>query len=391
MGCSSAGRGDQPKVSIPGVRIVDHTYVVPQPLELGRPGDLIAASDNGSDPLIDDAERWTLLYHSSNLAGRDIPVSGALFVPRGVPPAGGWPVISWGHGTTGIADRCAPSQTPNLFYNEYAQEVRAFVHAGYAVAATDYPGLGTPGVHTYLIGVDEGNAMADIVTAARHLDPRLSTTWFAVGHSQGGQAALFATRAATRDPALHLGGSVAIAPASGLNLILPAVLSGNDPADLSYSMYALIGLSAADPSVVLSQLLGPAGQARLPLITERECLTETDAAFKGVVPADILRIAPNQLEALNAMLGADDNPDNAPVNGPVLVIQGAADQDVPAAITGALVQHLRAQGSDVTEQLYPDLDHDGVLGPSACDLLTWLSRHGGPPLGSCQPQPTDLS
>ncbi len=38
-----------------------------------------------------------------------IPVSGTLFLPAGEPPAGGWPLLAWAHGTLGIADSCAPS------------------------------------------------------------------------------------------------------------------------------------------------------------------------------------------------------------------------------------------------------------------------------------------
>src|ERR1700677_1252030 len=38
-----------------------------------------------------------------------IAVSGALYLPRGAPPEGGWPLLAWAHGTVGIADVCAPS------------------------------------------------------------------------------------------------------------------------------------------------------------------------------------------------------------------------------------------------------------------------------------------
>ena len=38
---------------------------------------------------------------------------------------------------------------------------------GYAIAATDYPGLGTPGPHPYLVGDSEARAVIDSVRAAR--------------------------------------------------------------------------------------------------------------------------------------------------------------------------------------------------------------------------------
>ncbi|MDQ1478313.1 MAG: hypothetical protein QOE62_3542 [Actinomycetota bacterium] len=375
--------------TLPAATRSGFAYRVPTPLRPGRPGDVIAMSDVGPDARVGGADRRVLVYHSTNLTGRDIAVSGVFFVPPGPAPAGGWPVVSWAHGTTGMADRCAPSERPNLYYNEYAQVARAFVSAGYVVAATDYPGLGTPGTHSYLVGVDEGNSVVDIVTAVHHLTAHLSPAWFAVGHSQGGQAVLFATRALGRAPGLHLGGVIAIAPASSLDVILPAVIDGGDRYDLSYAVYSVIGLSAVDPSVNLSKLLGPAGRARLPLILEGGCLEQTDAAFNTVTPADILRINAQQKTQLDDELGRDDNPDNAATLGPVLVIQGANDQDVPPAITQMMVQHLQRLGSHVTERVYPGLNHDQVIGPSLCDQLTWLASHGGAPVKPCLPRPSE--
>jgi pimeloyl-ACP methyl ester carboxylesterase len=389
VACSSSGVPSARAPSLPAAALLDFTYRVPTPLPAGTPGDIIAMSDLGPDARAAGADRRVVVYHSTNVTGRDIAVSGVVFVPPGAAPRDGWPVVSWAHGTTGMADKCAPSERPNLYYNEYAQVVRTFVTAGYAVAATDYPGLGTPGVHSYLVGVDEGNSVVDIVTAAHHLVAELAPTWFAVGHSQGGQAVLFASRAATRAPALHLGGVIALAPASHLDLILPAVLSGGDPYDLSYAVYSIVGLSAFDPRISLPDLLGPAGRQRLPLILESACLEEADAAFNGVAVSRILRLSPHQVTRLNAELGRDDNPDNTATVGPVLVIQGAADQDVPPVITQLMVQHLRKLGADVTERVYARRNHDQVVGPSLCDQLRWMATHGGLPVAACTPRPSE--
>ena len=389
VSCSSSAATRVRAPAVPAAALTGFTYQVPAPLPHGRPGDIIAISDVGPDTRVAGADRRVLVYHSTSVTGRDIAVSGVVFVPPGPAPHGGWPVVSWAHGTTGMADKCAPSERPNLYYNEYAQVARAFVTAGYVVAATDYPGLGTPGVHSYLVGVDEGNSVVDIVTAAHHVVAPLAPTWFAVGHSQGGQAVLFASRAATRAPALHLGGAIAIAPASHLDLILPAVLSGTDPYDLSYAVYSIIGLSAVDPRISLSALLGPSGRQRLSLILEGACLEEADASFNGVAPSRILRVGPKRVAQLNAELGRDDNPDNAATVGPVLVIQGSTDQDVPAVITHLMVQHLHQLGANVTERVYAGRNHDAVVGPSLCDQLAWMAAHGGLPIGSCTPRPSE--
>jgi pimeloyl-ACP methyl ester carboxylesterase len=364
-------------------------YQVPTPLTSGRPGDVISMSDRGADARIGGADRRVVVYHSTNVNGRDIAVSGVVFVPPGPAPRGGWPVVSWAHGTTGMADRCAPSERRNLYYNEYAQVVRTFVNAGYAVAATDYPGLGTPGAHTYLVGVDEGNSVVDIVIAAHHLVRDLAATWFAVGHSQGGQAVLFASRAATRASALHLGGVISIAPASHLDLILPAVIGAGDRYDLSYAVYGLIGLSAVDGHLTLQSMLGPAGRSRLHIILDDACLEQADASFANVAPSDIFRLARPQIEQLGAELGRFDNPDNSATAGPVLVIQGSADQDVPPGATKLMVEHLQALGADITERVYPGKGHDAVVGPSLCDQLAWMAGHGGRAIASCTPQPSE--
>jgi pimeloyl-ACP methyl ester carboxylesterase len=346
-------------------------------------------SDRGRDPRISGADRRAVVYHSTGVNGRDIAVSGVVFVPAGTAPRGGWPVVSWAHGTTGMADRCAPSERANLYYNEYAQVVRAFVDAGYVVAATDYPGLGTPGTHTYLVGVDEGNSVVDIVIAAHHLVGDLAPTWFAVGHSQGGQAVLFASRAANRAAAFHLGGVIAIAPASHLDLIVPAVIGSGDRYDLSYAVYSIIGLSAVDAHVRLQTFLGPAGRSRLPLILDGGCLEQADASFTRVSVSDVLRGGVSQIERLDTELGRYDNPDNTPTSGPVLVIQGSADQDVPPITTQLMVKQLQRLGSDITERVYPGKNHDQVIGPSLCDQLAWMASHGGRPVASCTAQASE--
>jgi hypothetical protein len=88
-------------------------------------------------------------------------------------------VISWAHGTTGVADVCAPTRdfagTPNPTGESYINDdLNAWLQAGYAVLRTDYEGLGTPGKHPNLGGTSEGRSVLDIVAAARQLDPRIS-------------------------------------------------------------------------------------------------------------------------------------------------------------------------------------------------------------------------
>jgi hypothetical protein len=95
--------------------------------------------------------QYRILYSSIDGIDGKSPnvVSGLLFVPPGDPPAGGWPLMAWGHETAGMADICAPS------WVGYSPHVEAFLNAwlahGMAVVATDYQGLGTTGPHPYMI------------------------------------------------------------------------------------------------------------------------------------------------------------------------------------------------------------------------------------------------
>jgi alpha-beta hydrolase superfamily lysophospholipase len=128
--------------------------------------------------------------------------------------------MSWTHGTTGGADICAPSRAsadhPAQDYIGQMNETLAkWVERGYAVTKTDYQGLGTDGVHSYLIGVAEARATADITIAVHELSAELSREWVVNGHSQGGQAALFTAEIGQlRAPTLALRGAVAQAPPS---------------------------------------------------------------------------------------------------------------------------------------------------------------------------------
>lgn len=367
------------------------TYEVPDDLSDAAPGDVLAAEELPPVDRLAGATRHRVLYASEDRDGRTVPVSGVVLVPDGTPPEGGWPVVSWGHGTTGVADACAPSLTDNLFYNEYAQEASTMLDAGYAVVATDYPGLGTPGMHSYLVGVDEGNAMVGMVTAARQVEPDLSATWFAVGHSQGGQAALFATRAAERAPELDLAGAVSIAPASGLELALPAITVGSVPADLAYGVYMLAGLSTVDDNFEVDDVLGPAGLSHRDVLLEDGCLLDAYSRLDVSEVDQIFSMSTDQAWELSERISRHGNPENEPVVGPVLVVQGEEDQDVPVQLTNLMVEAFDEHGSPVDYRTYPGLGHDQVIGPSVCDRLAWMAEHGGPAVPDCTPYETDLS
>src|SRR6478735_2986463 len=141
-------------------------YVVPDPLPAGAPGELIRTLPIETAP--EGAKAWRVLYPSTDQAGADIAVSGTVVVPDGDPPAGGWPVIAWGHPTTGAVARCGPSN--GFAPLDLIEGMDDLLIDGFAVTATDYPGLGAPGASSYLIGTAEGHSVLDNVRAARAID-----------------------------------------------------------------------------------------------------------------------------------------------------------------------------------------------------------------------------
>jgi pimeloyl-ACP methyl ester carboxylesterase len=336
-------------------------YKPPKNLKSYEHGDLIWAR-KVANPLPQASRTWVLLYRSTSVRGKAIGVSGFLTLPKGRPPKRGWPVVSWAHGTTGIADACAPSRDPDGPYTAYAaRQFGAWLKAGYAIANTDYEGLGTPGVHPYLVGRSEGRGVVDIVSASRQIDPRLARRYVIAGHSQGGHAALFAAALAPRwAPDLRLRGVAAYAPASHLELLSQALPIFTSPSGLS-GLAALVvsGLASVYPQIEPSQIASDRALALLPQV-DKVCLGELNqpSAFGGIAPADLVRPGAD-LEPLNKVL-VRQNP-NLKISAPILLAQGLNDTTVLPVTTDQLDTELRARRNKVDYRTYPGVEHVGIV------------------------------
>nr|MDT0665724.1 lipase family protein [Micromonospora sp. DSM 115978] len=172
-------------------------------------------------------------------------------------------IVAFGHGTTGVNDRCAPSRSEPPFAG--IGGTLDLVRAGYVVAATDYPGLGTPGQHPIYMAVDAGRALLDGARAAHQiLEAQAGTDIVTWGYSQGGQAAMAAGRiAASYAPDLTVRGVVASAPLADLPNSLTHLKQ--NPDGVAYLLLAATGLAVTDPSVDLEGILTPTGR-RLALV-----------------------------------------------------------------------------------------------------------------------------
>jgi pimeloyl-ACP methyl ester carboxylesterase len=349
-------------------------YDPPSPLPAGIDGKIIWAQRfTGGSALPSAAINYRVLYETVAASGSFVAVSGTVAIPQGTPPSQGWPLISWAHGTVGNAPQCAPSRWPRP--NVEQRMLDEFVRRGYAVAQTDYEGNGTPGIHPYFVATSAARDVTDMVRAARSLDPHIGRAWVAMGHSEGGTAAL-ATAALGQAwaPELHLVGAVAFAPASDLEGILQNELLDTKPnGGMIFLALVLEGFSTVDPRLALSKMLAPDALQLVPELQER-CAgaLASDSGWSRMDPRLVFR-GNADVEALYEDLVAN-SPENFTISLPTLLVQGVSDALVPSDMTIALRDRLCRNGTPVAFKAYVSATHDSVLAAGEDDVAAWIAR-----------------
>ncbi|NLV81308.1 MAG: alpha/beta hydrolase [Rhodococcus sp.] len=355
------------------------------------PGTLITERTLTTAAALPSAARTELItYTSEGTDGRPILVSGTVAVPEGEAPDGGWPVISWAHGTTGVGDACAPSADTvggpaHGYLGLTTAMLDRWVADGYVVVQTDYEGLGTPGGHPYMNGDSAANTVVDIVRAARELDPTVGEEWIAMGHSQGGHAALYtAATGAERAPELDLQAVVSFAPGSRTSETAEFYATGGPaiaPA-LGFLPVLLLGAEAADPSLSADAMLTDASR---PLLTAARtgCMDDIREAA-ATVPVDQVFSPDANLTALRDYYATQEVEPLTPTV-PTMIVQGDKDVLVGRPITDQVADALCANGADLTYTVYDDADHRAVLDESFDDVRAYVDsvRGGEEPATTC--------
>ena len=360
-------------------------YVPSDPLAPGPPGSLLRAEVvTGVAGVPAGATMWRILYRSRSIYDDDIAVSGYVVVPPGPVPAGGWDVVSWAHGTTGITPSCDPSMFRGRPY--LLPDLADFLRAGHVVAATDYEGLG--GLQPYLVGESEGRGVLDAARAAHQLPGvAVSPTTLIYGHSQGGHAALFAAEMApSYAPDLRVVGVAAAAPATGLSLILAVAGTPTGQGALSFLIEAGWSWAHTYRDLPPTDLFTPAGVSLAPVLTAG-CLldTLTGIASRKVSGSDVFLpgLASSPVVGAHARL---NDPGRVRTAAPILVVQGTADTTVPPALTDAYVDDMACPVGDSIDYLHVDgATHATIPQAAAPDVLAWMADRlaGRPPPTTC--------
>ncbi len=374
-GCATDERGSDERTASPSATASDRSgnvrlgpagdvfYQPPEPLPDGEPGQLIWAREIGAPA---GAIGWRVLYLSRSVDGRDIAVSGLVFAPDADAGAEGAdrPILAYAHGTTGLADECAPSRR-----GPSGVVASAYLSRGFVVTATDYEGLGTPGSHPYVVGLSEARSVLDGVRAAQQLlGTGAGDRVIVSGHSQGGGAALIAGELApTYAPELDLLGVVAGAPVSELR----ELATSHTDEFFGYVAMGVAGFHAGYPDLALDAVLTRDAIAELAEI-DRLCVEEILARYRGVSPELFFARDPGTVEAWASRL-EENSPGVRPAASPVFLFHGSSDEQVPlAASEQVLNRYCQSGGAPVTLELYDGATHSSVLDAAHDDVLAFV-------------------
>jgi acetyl esterase/lipase len=360
-------------------------YTPPEDLS-GPPGTLLR-SEPFDDGLPEGARGWRVLYTSTDEQGDAVAVSGLIVAPEDE-TEGPHPVLAWAHGTTGVARACAPSLTDDPF--EGIPDMSGPLEQGWVLALTDYPGLGTPSPHPYLVGASEGRAVLDSVRAAHEVDigVDLSDQYAIWGHSQGGHAALFAGQLAGEYlPDYDLVGVAALAPATRLQDNL-AVIQGTEAGNV-LTIFAVESWSdyygGVSDDILTSDVRRPAERIAESCINQpsRYRVVISGLRLPDTITARDITTDPAWTDRLD-----QNTPDPAGIAAPLLVAQGLDDRIIAPAVTQAWVTDRCAAGAPTRWHTYRAVSHPEIVGPGGNDALAWsIDRFDGLPSSDRCPAP----
>ncbi len=349
-------------------------YLAPTPApESAAPGTIVRQEPVVGPP--EGAKAWRVLYHSTDVDGKDTLVSGLVIAPAAPAADGSRTVVSWAHPTTGTAPRCAPSSGIAPFV--FIEGLSDLLAAGHVVVATDYAGMGIAGPPSFLIGATEAANVLDIARAARLVEGIGASDRVVLwGHSQGGHASIFAAqRAASYAPELTIAGVAVAAPATNLGALLTADIG--DVSGVTIGAYAFTAYAEAYPARLpgnpLTTVLTPAGASAAPGMAKL-CLLGQNSELHTIANPLIGSFVlgdPTKIPGWSELL-TENTPSKAPLPMPLFVAQGAKDTLVRPEITAAFVASQTQAGTAVESHVLPDATHGTVALDALPSLMKWM-------------------
>jgi pimeloyl-ACP methyl ester carboxylesterase len=332
-----------------------------------KPGALVRAETAIDFNLPPGVTATRILYHTRTANNHDALASGVVLVPYGTPPAGGWPLLAWSHGTSGVARVCAPSLMNSLFYNW--EGLYEYVMLGFAVVATDYAGLGTEGRHAYLDMLSNGADVIYSVPAARAAVANLSSRWVIVGHSQGGLSSLGAAQLeAERQDAGYLG-TVVLAGASDLEDLIDAGLAAKAPVLNGLLAFVVYGFQTLYPQLAAENVLTDSAAKQYRSVTDG--CSAASGAFTPLPADGMYRSNWKQDPSVQKMLERV-RPGVKPARGPLLLVTGGADPMFTPEASEIVFRRLCRSGQRVQRSVYPGLGHDPLVYGSLTEQIEWM-------------------
>lgn len=333
-------------------------------------------------------------YRSHDLRGRSTQSTGLVIAPT--ESGEHRRVMSWAHGTTGLGDAGSPSAQPDpareltLYFAPGSETqidygipgLQSFIDDGWVVAATDYQGLGTPGVHQYTVNRTNGIDAVTIVAAARELPVGAGTRFGVIGWSQGGGSAAASVELDASDYGdLEIVGAVCMSPGvPSIALKLPGLgsaLGGDDIPPDGHLFMILAGMATAFPDTLSLDDVFTANGRRVfdqgwnsqPVHHFSDTLGRAYKHEGQVMAVDSTKIAA-WLQAFNDASAAQRKP-----IAPVLVQIDRQMEDGPCPVPWQLgyIDAISALGGDITSTTYPDDDHFSLPQHAIGEARDWLA------------------
>lgn len=204
------------------------------------------------------ASATRIMYSTTDSQGDLVGVTGTVLESknswRGSGPR---PLVTYAVGTQGVANQCAPSVQGETGTNYESAVINALLLAGYNVVVTDYIGLGTEGVHTYMNRLDQGHAVLDAARAATDVGVEsiaADSPVAVVGYSQGGGGAGAASELASEyAPELPVTASVVGAPPADLQQVAAKIDNSIYYPFLVFALQGFVDTYGIDRSSILNE------------------------------------------------------------------------------------------------------------------------------------------